>query len=908
MGGALRGVWATSLLLAVVAGTVRADEPPRDLPAPRVIRGSGTEIRPVPPAPPAPPAPREPRVRARDGVLPPPRVRVLRGARRPTPTAPPSAVTPPRATVPPRDDAPVPIEETMISPRPTPPPERPKDSTDPRPEDIVFEVERPRGKLQRLVDAQGRTVYVMMGNPTVTGFEHRRADGRIAPAMSIKANVMVVWVDADYAEPLRIVQSMRESAESMAAGTHSGDPTRTAQSILEDAVLGIYAEGAVELRYGDLTFRAERLHIEPRTYQALLVRPRFEGLARGAARRGGDLPLYVRAQRARLVSKGRAVFDNADVGMSLASDRMELRVRTLTVEELEDGTDPDSDEDPNLLGFRNKSAQTYRAVGSQLRGERLPLFYWPTIEFGHPEGESFPVGLRRVVYGNRSTLGQYLLVGIGGVLGPSQDPLFDWRALLGGYVKKGPAAGMRLVWRRPNTYGKIEGWGVYDFDGEDFNDFVPPDEFRWRLNAETRTRIVRGLTFDAEYHQFSDENVNLEYWENDQLTHKDYESYGRLRYQRDPFVATLLGKWHERDFVTETTRLPEAALWVSSLPLMLPARRGGPGIDLTSVSRVSLLERRHAEGAPETDYRAGRVQTDTRANLGFSLGDARISSYAGVAASHYFDRSQGLDDLTRAAVLAGARANLQLHRTWEARGGPFQLDRIRHVVDVDAELQGRWYVEDDDEEAAPFFDLTDQDEERSAGILRVRNRLQTRGSGGGVRDVLDLELAWHHFVDDVGPWGLEGPGEITYQLRAQPRERLFMAGEGRWDLGRNDFYRASIGLGAQVSDRVAFFTGYEYVRGEAAAPFVDLSWRWSEKYGLRVLEQYDYKNRENRTRIVLGRYSADHTWFVGISLRGTDDVGFEFNFQPTIGTGGRRGRMVFNDQPSLDRWGLFRGN
>ena len=47
---------------------------------------------------------------------------------------------------------------------------------------------------------------------------------------------------------------------------------------------------------------------------------------------------------------------------------------------------------------------------------------------------------------------------------------------MGGYTKKGPAAGARLAWKRPWGFGMVEGWGIYDFDGEDFNDYVPPDD------------------------------------------------------------------------------------------------------------------------------------------------------------------------------------------------------------------------------------------------------------------------------------------------------------------------------------------------------------------------------------------------------------------------------------------------
>ena len=141
-------------------------------------------------------------------------------------------------------------------------------------------------------------------------------------------------------------------------------------------------------------------------------------------------------------------------------------------------------------------------------------------------------------------------------------------------------------------------------------------------------------------------------------------------------------------------------------------------------------------------------------------------------------------------------------------------------------------------------------------------------------------------MDDVGPYGIEAPGEIDYQLRGQPRERMFLGGEGRWDLGAGEFYRASIGGGGQPHERVAFFTGLRYVRGEATAPFVDVAWRWSEKYGFRLLEQYDFKNDENRTRFVLGRYSADHAWFFGFSYRGRTTSGWSSTSSRRSGRGG----------------------
>lgn len=893
--GALLGVCAVALLGG--GGLVLPTFAGEDLPPPRVRSVPGPAERRARPAP----SRREARRRPRPGEpLPPPVVRVLKGPGAAAPGRVPPATAPSTAAA--RASAPPPLDDAGAAlPQPTAPPPRPGGGVEAQPEDVVFEVERPGGVFRRFPDGPDREVFVMIGNPRIIGLEHTKADGTVVPPLSIKANRMVLWVDRKHFEPLRLLEDMRGTG-----GTGDGgrdEQVAAVESIIQEAVLGIYAEGAVELEFGDLAFRADRLHIEPSTYQALLVEPRFEGTARGAAQRGGDLRLHVRARRARLVAKGKAIFDEADVGTARASDRMELRVKTLTVEELEQETG-----EPTFLGFRNLSAQSYDARGTQLRGERVPLFYWGKAEFGHPSGESFPVRFKRFIYGNRSTLGRYGLIGIGGVIGSAKDPVADWTALLGGYTEKGPSVGAELEWNQPRTYGKLSTWGIYDFDGKDFDDYEPPDSFRWYVHFESRTVVgeglVEGLQLDAEFHEFSDRGVNLEYWENEQLTHKEYESYARLRYERDTFVATLIGKWHERDFVTETTELPQLETWFTSIPLLVSSRRGEPGVDITSVSRAGYLARRFDTAVPDADYHAWRLDTDTRLNLGVDLGDVRLSGWTGLNAASYLERNDGGEDLTRTALLAGARANLQLHRAWSTQGGILQLDHLRHVIDLDVEYSGR-FLDDTDPADVPFFDSGDEVIDRSAGVLRVRNRLQTRRSEGGIRDVLDLELSWLHWVDDVGPWGLEGPGEIHYQLRGEPRPGFLLVGEGRWDLGRNDFYRVSLGLGSQPHEQLAFFTGVRYIRSSATAPFVDLAWRWSDKYGVRLLEQYDFRNGENRTRVVFGRYSADHAWYFGVSLRGVDDVGVEFSFSPTIGTGGPGGRMMFNDQPDLDPWEIY---
>lgn len=341
------------------------------------------------------------------------------------------------------------------------------------------------------------------------------------------------------------------------------------------------------------------------------------------------------------------------------------------------------------------------------------------------------------------------------------------------------------------------------------------------------------------------------------------------------------------------------------MPLLVPRSRGGLGIDLTSTTRAGYLERRFDEDLPDEDYAAWRLETDTRIHAAGSAGDVRLSGYAGVDAAQYLGRDDGGDDLLRAGLIAGLRANLQAHRAWDVRGGFFRLDGLRHVVDLDVEGLARWYERDPGAEEVPWFDLTDQEVERTQGLLRVRNRLQTRATGGGLRDVVDLELTGRWYVDEVTPWGGEVPGEIDYALRARPRERWLVGGEGRYDVGSSELYRASIGTGVEPSDRLTFFTGVRYVRDEALQVGFDVGWRWSEKYGVRLRESYDFEGEYNRVRLVFGRYSADHAIFFGVNARGTDDFGVELDFQPTLGSGGPQGRRVFSDQPDIDPWEYF---
>jgi hypothetical protein len=736
----------------------------------------------------------------------------------------------------------------------------------------------------------------MVGNPRITGIEHRRATGEVVPRLSIKANVVVVWVDES---KLPDVGGLKASDPKVrAAPARSG-----AAALFEDAVLGIYAEGAVELLFGDLAFRAEVLHLEPRTYQGLLVRPRFDGSSLGpSAGPLENVPLHTRARRGRLVAKGLVVFDDAEVSASRADDRIALKVRTLTVQEYADASkDAATAEPATLLGFRSLSTQRYRAQRIVLQAERLPLLSWPSAEFGHSGEDPFPVALKRVDGGQRSHLGLYGFVGVGGEVGPEGDPWFDWVVDVGGYTKRGPAGGLEIEWKRPNAFGKLESWFVWD-EGEDRTGFDPDGELRGRIDVESRTRLAKDLTFDAEFNHFTDRGFNFEYFERDELRHKDYESYGRLLWRPGNVAATLTGKWHQRPFVTETTEEPQAGLWVASVPVLEPASPGAFALDVTSVSRAGRLARRFDDALSMPSYSAFRADTDTRLHAGMDVGDVRLSAWAGASATSYLDRTDGGPDLVRTAIPAGVRANLQAHAVFAACGGPFQLDGLRHVVDSDLELSGR-FADSHDPEDVPFFDVREQEEERSAAVLRVRNRWQTRRRHGGLRDLVDLEVALKRYIGDVGPYLLDSPGAVEVSLVGEPRTDVFVSAEADVDLDRG-LLTSNLGVGVKPRRDLWFSLGFRYMRGETAAPIFDSTWRFSPKYSVSLLDSYDVRQGLNQFRLLFNRYSEDHVWSFGVSVRNNgEDFGIELTVRPTLG--GETGPMPFDDVPDLDPLGAF---
>ena len=748
----------------------------------------------------------------------------------------------------------------------------------------------------------GVVAYVMVGNPVVEGADFR-----------VKAETIVAWLDSSKIgggfglSPALGAKAGPASKSSTApvAATGAEDAGPKDHSVLPEALIAIYAAGSVDLVTGGdvertagegIAFRASELYLNQRTKRALLLEPRFDTLIPIGSRADPKrVPIHIRAETLRTLTDGYAVFEKADVASSRNNDRIGIQVAVLTMEQfsdLEAGK-------PTILGFHTAGGQRFTGQSIVGRVERVPVLYVANASFS--EIADFPVRPHATT-GSRSSLGRYAIIGAGRRTKIGTDAYVDWLTSVGGYTKRGLAAGVDLDWRMPRSgsvaprlSGAFSTFAVDDHSGKDRNGFLASEGTRWKAELENRYEATPSLRVDAEVNAFSDRGFNSEFFEADSRNHKDRETYARLRWLEGGSAAALTMGAHLRDFKTETLEQPGVSLWSESMPL---GETSGPvhlAFDLSSAASIARLSRRFDETLPDEAYEALRADVTERVYAPFDVGDIRVSPFLGGRWTGYFDRSDGGDDVSRAALEIGVRANLQLHRDFAVAGGSWRLDGLRHVIDLDVGAYAREFDSVDPADV-PFFDRVDLEENRSEVFVEVRNRLETRrvvggdrrGDGGERRNatLADLRIRGSLWPGSVGPYGRRGPGEVSMWGMAEiAPDSAWLRGETVIGLEGTTFRHSSIGVQWSPEDSISAALGVRHVQDEVLAPWFEVYGKWNEKWGARLNGIRDFDSGVRGSyRLSLLRFSDDHLFEFGVSFRdGGEGVGVFVSFHPSIG-------------------------
>ena len=158
--------------------------------------------------------------------------------------------------------------------RPKTPEGRPEDQLTRGSGDTLFEVDDRDGLLEPFEEREDTVAYVMMGNPRLLQAPSVDKDGKTIPGLEIKGHLFVIWVRKNALPGLGGLMGDAPAAENRA----SAPPGRRSTSVVPDDVREIYAEGAVEVTYDDLTFKGRAALPRP----ASLRRPTHPAEVRGA--------------------------------------------------------------------------------------------------------------------------------------------------------------------------------------------------------------------------------------------------------------------------------------------------------------------------------------------------------------------------------------------------------------------------------------------------------------------------------------------------------------------------------------------------------------------------------------------------------------------------------------------------
>jgi hypothetical protein len=171
----------------------------------------------------------------------------------------------------------------------------------------------------------------------------------------------------------------------------------------------------------------------------------------------------------------------------------------------------------------------------------------------------------------------------------------------------------------------------------------------------------------------------------------------------------------------------------------------------------------------------------------------------------------------------------------------------------------------------------------------VRNRLETRRDGPfGVATVpfVDLRARLSLWPEEIGPYGKRGPGNLAAQLEADLiPQRLVVRGEGIYDLGTGTLEHGSIGARTSPWRDFSIAGGIRHVNDDATSLWADAYLRWTDKWGGRLSWVRDIESKQtNRVQFSILRYSPDHLWELGASVRDDgEDIGLFLDFVPAIG-------------------------
>mgnify|MGYP001493310891 CR=1 FL=1 len=721
----------------------------------------------------------------------------------------------------------------------------------------------------------------------------------------LRCGAAVLWGDRD-----RLVESLQRR-----------DAAEGAAELLGPVVHALYAEGDVLVRMPGQTLRGTHVFLDFRTGRAYLVDAELRGTAGEEA--GRRIPFAVRADIVRGTARDRYEAEGArfttcdydDPHYAFVTDRLELDFSNEYVA-FETGwwpalrVDTPLGDDVPVLALPKLGGRTF---------ETRPL---QSIDFGR--SDRFGTSLELTWGGDlrddgRAKWGDWRLhtdyrSRRGAGIGVDLDLIGDEH---GG---EHDALELRSMFQRDSA--RVDDYSERPFDGRDHSRH---DRGRFALWGRQRggegALLPDGWVLEGALATYSDRGYLPEYERDRTATGPQQETFLSARGAWGDQGVSLLasGRIDDEavalvrrpddlfltDYAVQTQALPSLTYHLIGRPIVSADTTGFAPVVLSVQANASEMDRDYDE-VTETLFkrtlgwhheRTARGDLETRVDTPFSLGPIRVvpsfggSATAYDAANGFGNRTFGTRDIDsdeRWSSFGAVRAGVEAHRVFsDVESSALSLHGLRHVVSLDTQYFQRFAVSEESD-SFQANDLIDPLDEVEIGSVRLRNRLQTKRDGEVV-DWLDYEVRFLEFFDDYeaarAPFGLREdlpqplqrldlPGEEKYAGRLldgaayhQHRARLallprvWLFGEGDYDMDRERWETTGAGMRWAIDDRLSVYLGRRAIFDDSRIWTLRADYRLTGKWTISVQQQENTRQRDRSfdTKISLYRRAHDLT-------------------------------------------------
>jgi len=775
---------------------------------------------------------------------------------------------------------------------------------------------------------QGRVIIPERGVLSLAAPTRAFVSGDQENAVVLTDGVILQFNDIDSGETLQItavsaVAFLRPEAE-------GADPFNLSASDLT----GVYFEKGVVATNGRYTLRGPRLFYNLETDRAVVLDSVFWTYDE---RRG--LPLYVRADAIRQVSRDEWTAENARVSNSAFFEpQFSLGATSVTIrrDELDDGS---------TRVMADAQSVNLRAAGAPLIGlprQRGEVKAGPLREVRIETEDGDPIVRTR--WDAASLLGLDL------------PPWLDAQLLADGYFDRGPALGADLTWGESAARGSLFAYTIYD----DGTDILPggarirqENEWRGMLLGEHLQDLGDGWWLSAEAAWFSDPTFLNAFYDNLARMSREFTNSIALRHAEENRLLTVEARAPLTDFASnhdllqsqgfQLEKLPALTHWLVNEDLLWGVLKLDSEISMTRMSmnftdetaedlgfrnardamaalgiapNQSPADRLRAEGFTEDAVNRFDIREEISAPLSF--GALNVTPFAVGRFTAYDSgfsdfRTTGNDDKHRLWGAVGVRlATSLIHVDEFAESRLFDIHRLRHIIEPSATFWASDTSLDRDE--LPLYEQgVEGINSGKAMRLGLRNTWQTKRGAPGARrsvDWLVINTDYVHtedhedFIDPIGRWYEPRPENsnlgqyIAADLVMQLTGAVALTGDLVYDFDDDEFSTAA---GGMLFDHGFGFSSFGEIRTidllDSTVLHVGAIYELTRVYALEGRVVYDLEESElERVGGVLQRRFPQWTLEVGADY---DDIrrssSFSLRIQPVGVSGEDRARVLRRD-------------